>query len=41
MNVFQVVDPNLGDRRELWMYGRHVMMGYLNREDATTKVRLS
>ena len=25
------------DSKELWMWGRHVMMGYIHREDATRK----
>jgi len=36
--ALQVGDPNLGDRKEVWISGRHIMMGYLNREDSTAKV---
>jgi long-subunit acyl-CoA synthetase (AMP-forming) len=35
----QTGDPDLGNRKELWMQGRHIMMGYINREDANKKVR--
>eukprot|EP00090_Calanus_glacialis_P001655 TRINITY_DN1118_c0_g1_i1.p1 TRINITY_DN1118_c0_g1~~TRINITY_DN1118_c0_g1_i1.p1 ORF type:complete len:660 (-),score=151.24 TRINITY_DN1118_c0_g1_i1:339-2318(-) len=30
-------DTEVTDSEELWMSGRHIMMGYLNREDATRK----
>jgi len=30
-------DDDVTEAEELWMYGRHVMMGYINREDATRK----
>lgn len=30
-------DAEVTDSEELWMSGRHIMMGYLNREDATRK----
>ena len=30
-------DAEVTDSEELWMYGRHIMMGYINREDATMK----
>ena len=27
----------MGEAKELWMWGRHVMMGYIGREDATKR----
>lgn len=35
--LVQSSDAEVTDSEELWMSGRHIMMGYLNREDATRK----
>jgi len=35
--LVQSSDGEVTDSEELWMFGRHIMMGYLNREDATRK----
>eukprot|EP00092_Neocalanus_flemingeri_P023238 GFUD01025198.1.p1 GENE.GFUD01025198.1~~GFUD01025198.1.p1 ORF type:complete len:664 (+),score=168.76 GFUD01025198.1:121-2112(+) len=35
--LVQSRDAEVTDSEELWMWGRHVMMGYIHREDATRK----
>eukprot|EP00092_Neocalanus_flemingeri_P011916 GFUD01012848.1.p1 GENE.GFUD01012848.1~~GFUD01012848.1.p1 ORF type:complete len:668 (-),score=205.23 GFUD01012848.1:491-2494(-) len=35
--LVQSSDAEVTESEELWMWGRHVMMGYINREDATRK----
>jgi len=35
--LVQPSDAEVTEAEELWMGGRHIMMGYLNREDATRK----
>jgi len=35
--LVQSSDAEVTNSEELWMWGRHVMMGYMNREDATRK----
>lgn len=35
--LVQPSDEEVTESEELWMMGRHIMMGYLNREDATRK----